>query len=166
MEAAMNDMTVLIDEEQEYDDMGSFNHSLVQGNLTHLIRQHSNYSALVEVSLDTSTLDKSQFPNIKNELIPDICAYSRRPVAIRDILVMKEMPKFVIEVISPRQGSFSIVEKFQAYFALGIQSCWLVDPVTSVISVYHPDQAPQTFASGEVIDEVADIKIPVTEAFT
>jgi Uma2 family endonuclease len=46
---------------------------------------------------------------------------------IQDILVMQEMPKLVIEVISPRQGSFSIIEKFQAYFALGIQSYWLVD---------------------------------------
>ncbi|MEM7124853.1 MAG: Uma2 family endonuclease [Chloroflexota bacterium] len=161
----MSEVTVLVDEEEEFDDRGSYNHSLVQGNLTHLIKLHSDYSALVEVSLDTSDLDKSQFPNIKNELIPDVCAYPRRPVAVRDILVMKEMPKFVIEVISPRQGSFSIIEKFQAYFAMGIKSCWLVDPVTTVISVYYPNQPPRTFASGEVVDEIADIKIPLAEAF-
>ncbi len=63
---------------------------------------------------------------------------------------MQEMPKLVIEVISPRQGSFSIIEKFQAYFALGIQSCWLVDPITAVVSVYYPKQPPHTFASGNV----------------
>ncbi len=162
----MNQMTVLIDEEEEFDDMGSFNHSLVQGNLAHLVRGNSDYSALIELSLDTSSLDKTQFPNIKKELIPDVCAYSRRPVSTRDILVMQEMPKLVIEVISPRQGSFSIIEKFQAYFALGIQSCWLVDPATSVVSVHHPNQAPRTFASDKVIDEVADIEIPLAEIFT
>jgi Uma2 family endonuclease len=78
---------------------------------------------------------------------------------------MQEMPKLVIEVISPRQGSFSIIEKFQAYFALGIQSYWLVDPTTTVVSVYHPKQAPRTFASSNVVDEVATIEIPLAEVF-
>lgn len=154
------------DDQEEFDDMGSFNHSLVQGNLAHLIRKHSEYSALVEVSLDASGLDTAQFPTVRNELIPDVCAYPRRSVAVRDMLVMEEMPQFVVEVISPRQGSYSIIEKFQAYFALGIQSCWLVDPVTAVVSVYQPNEAPRTFASGTVVDPVAHIEIPVAEVFS
>lgn len=161
----MSDLTMLLDEEQEFDDMGSYNHSLVQSNLAYLLRKHTNFSAFNELSLDVSRLDKSTFPNIKDELIPDVCAYTRRSILDIDILSMSEMPQLVIEVISPRQGSLSIIAKFQAYFALGIPSCWLIDPATEVVRVYHPGRDPQTFAAGEVIDDVVGIKIPVAEIF-
>lgn len=161
----MTELSLLAEEEQEFDDRGSYNHSLVQGNLAYLLRKYSDYSAFIELSLDASRLDKSQFPHLKNELIPDVCVYPQSTVILHDILIMKDMPLLVIEVISPRQGTLSIIEKFRAYFALGIQSCWLVDPITSVVSVHHSQQKPKTFATGEVVDEVAHLKIPVAEIF-
>lgn len=161
----MSELSVLVDAEEEFDDMGSFNHSLVQGNLAYSLRKHSDLSAFIELSLDTSNLDKAAFPDIKDELIPDVCLYPRTSIIDLDILQMSEMPQVVIEVISPRQGSHSIVQKFQAYFALGIQSCWLVDPTTAVVRIYHPHESPKTFASGDVIDNVAKIKVPLVEIF-
>jgi Uma2 family endonuclease len=164
-EIAMNAPTLLLEEEQELDTMGSYNHSLVQGNLAYLVRKYSAYSAFVELSLDVSTLDKGKFSDVRDELKPDVCAYPKRSVMDLDILVMSEMPLLVIEIVSPRQGLLEIVKKFQAYFALGIQSCWLVDPITTVVRVYHPHKAPRTFSTQEVVDEVANIKIPVAEIF-
>ena len=161
----LNQRTLSADEEKEFDDMGSYNHSLVQANLAFLIRTHSNYSAFIELSLDTSKLDSQHFPAIRDELKPDVCVYPRRGVVILDILVMQEMPILAIEVISPRQGALSIVEKFQAYFALGIPSCWLVDPITAVVSIHHPGKAPKTFANGDVIDPVINLKLPLAEIF-
>lgn len=161
----MNEITFCADEEQEFDDMGSHNHSLVQGNLAYLLRKYSDFSVYIELSLDASKLDKSQFPAIKGELIPDVCAYPRRSVVDLDILIMTEMPQLIIEVISPRQGTLSIIEKFQAYFALGIGSCWLVDPAVAIVRVYHPKQSPQTFASGEVLDQRVGLQIPIVEIF-
>lgn len=162
----MTEFTLLADEEQEIDDMGSYNHSLVQGNLAYLLRRYSDYSAFVELSLDTRRLDRQQFPNLKDELIADVCAYSRRSVVDLDILVVQELPAFIIEVVSPRQGLLSIVEKFQIYFALGIRSCWLVEPLTAIVRVYHPNQPPKTFSAGDVIDDVAKVKIPLAEIFS
>lgn len=161
----MSEFVITPDAEQEFDDMGSYNHSLVQSNLAYLLRKYTEFSAFNELSLDARHLDKSQFPAIKDELIPDVCAYTRRSTLHVDILLMREMPRFVIEVISPRQGSLSIIEKFQAYFALGIPSCWLIDPATEVVRIYHPDREPQTFATGDVIDDVVGIKIPLAEIF-
>ena len=161
----MSTMTLLVNEEQEFDDMGSYNHSLVQANLAYLLRVHSPYSAFIELSLDASKLDKIQFPGIKNELIPDVCAYPRDSVKDLDILVMHKMPILVIEVVSPRQGIQIIVEKIQAYFALGIASCWLVEPLTKVVRLYRPDKSPQTIVSGEIIDEVANLRLPIAEVF-
>ncbi|MCB0063609.1 MAG: Uma2 family endonuclease [Caldilineaceae bacterium] len=116
-------------------------------------------------SIDATKLDKSRFPTIKDELIPDICAYPRRSGMDNDILRMSEMPILVIEVVSPRQGVLTIVEKLQAYFALGVQSCWLVEPITGVVRIYHPNTDPKTFSAGELIDEVVGIHFPVTEIF-
>ena len=161
----MSEMIVSLDTEEEFDDMGSYNHSLVQGNLAHVIRKYSNLSAFIELSLDTSSLDKSQFPAIKNELIPDVCAYPRSSIVDLDILVMSEMPELVIEVVSPRQGAHGIVQKFQAYFALGVRSCWLVDPTIAAVRVYHNNSNSQTFSSGDLVDDVIKIKIPIVEIF-
>jgi len=162
----MSETTFLQDEEQEFADMGSYNHALVQGNLAYLLRLYSEYSAFIELSLNTSRLDRQQFPGLKDELIADVCAYPRRSVINLDILVVDEMPALVIEVVSPCQGLLNIVEKFQIYFALGIQSCWLVEPLTAIVRIYHPNQNPQTFSSGEVVDEVAGVKIPLAEIFS
>lgn len=164
-EFSVSESLSLVSEAEEFDDMGSFNHSLVQGNLAYTLRKHSDLSAFIELSLDTSRLDKAKFPDIKNELIPDVCLYPRTAIIDLDILQMSEMPKLVVEVISPRQGGHSIVQKFQAYFALGIPSCWLVDPTTAVVRVYHPHKNPQTFAAGEVVDDVAKITVPLAEIF-
>ncbi|MCE7985376.1 MAG: hypothetical protein DYG89_29735 [Caldilinea sp. CFX5] len=49
------------------------------------------------------------------------------------------------------------------YFALGIQSCWLVEPLTAIVRVYHPGQPPKTFSAGDVVDDVAGVKIPLAE---
>jgi hypothetical protein len=83
---------IAIDEEEEFDDMGSYNHSLVQGNLAYLLRQAGKYSVFIELSLDTSSLDKVDFPYITNELIPDICLYPKRTTLPYDILRVTEMP--------------------------------------------------------------------------
>ncbi|MEZ4664257.1 MAG: hypothetical protein R2911_42545 [Caldilineaceae bacterium] len=89
----MNELPIMLDEEQEFDDIGSFNHSLVQSNLSYLLRKYTEFSAFNELSLDASRLDKSQFPTIKDELIPDICAYPKKLSVIdNDILRMQEMP--------------------------------------------------------------------------
>ncbi len=81
--------TLLLEEDWELDTMGSYNHSLVQGNLAYLVRKYSEYSAFVELSLDAGTLDKAKFPEVRDELKPDVCAYPKRSVIDLDILMMK-----------------------------------------------------------------------------
>jgi Uma2 family endonuclease len=156
---------ITIVEDEEFDDMGSYTPSLVQGNLTYLLRQVGNYSVFIELSLDASSLDKQEFPNIANELIPDICLYPKRGTIPRDILRVTEMPLLAIEVISPRQGTLGLIEKFQVYFALGITSCWLVDPALNIVAVYSSPTEYRTFAGETVIDEQLAIEIPRVEIF-
>jgi Uma2 family endonuclease len=156
---------IAINEEEEFDDMGSYNHSLVQGNLAYLLRQAGKYSVFIELSLDTSSLDKDEFPYITNELIPDICLYPKRTTLPYDILRVTEMPLLAIEVISPRQGSLGLIEKFRAYFALGVTSCWLVDPALNIVAVYSSPTEHRIFAEEVVLDEQLSIEIPLAEIF-
>ena len=165
------DTIVLVpdDVEEEFDDMGSHNHSMVQANLAYLFKQLGDYTVYSELSLDVSRLDGAQY-NLKDEVIVDVCLYPKRSLSIpRDILRMTEMPPLAVEILSPRQGTGSILEKFEAYFVLGIQSCWLVDPLTQTVHVYRTSTERTTFSNGvsdsQVVDHTLNIKIPIAAIF-
>ncbi len=126
---------------------------------------------MVELSLDISQTDLSQFGlRSKEELKPDISVY---PDTVKfseagDILRMSEMPLLVVEVISPKQGLDDIVNKFKAYFSLGVTSCWLVIPTIKSVTVYSRLDNFKLFDTGhdtEVIDETLDIHMPLDKIF-
>ncbi|MBV7333289.1 Uma2 family endonuclease [Chloroflexi bacterium TSY] len=161
------DRTLLIPEEEqeEFDDMGSHNHSMVQANLAYLFKLDGSYSVFNELSLDVSLLDTERY-NVKDEAIPDVCIYPKRSLSLpHDILRMTDMPLLVVEVLSPRQGTSSILEKFDAYFALGIQSCWLVDPLTQIVHVYRSPTERIAFSEGNVVDALVGIEMPLDAIF-
>ncbi len=152
-------------ETEESWETGSHNHSAIQANLTYLLKRAETYSVYTELSLDTTTLDPQKF-KFKDEIKPDVCVYPKRGL-IRpfDILKMSEMPLLAIEVLSPKQSAYEILEKFAAYFALGVKSCWLVDPLTAVVSVYSSLNAHQNFTAGEVVDRVIGLQLAFDEIF-
>ncbi len=157
---------VLNDEGKE---MGSLNHSLAQGQILTLLSKDKRFRVIPELSLDTGQIDLSQFGlEAKKELKPDICVY---PNTLRgkkpDILRMLEMPLLTIEVISSSQSIDEMVAKFDAYFALGVKSCWLVMPLLKSIAVYSQPNQARVFDQNdtEVIDPVMDIRLPIQEFF-
>lgn len=162
----MNESIFITEEEQEFDDMGSYNHSTVQANLAFLLKKIGTYSVSIELSLDSSSLDPALY-QVKDELIPDVCIYPKRDLSLPfDILKMADMPLLAVEVLSPRQFATSILNKFNAYFALGIKSCWLVDPVTRSVHVYATITQWRTFSIDDKLeDTVVAIEIPVREIF-
>lgn len=160
-----------VDDETEFEedvDMGSFNHGYVQMRLGILLNQYSEYTPVSELSLDVSGLDLSQFDlRAKDEIKPDIALYSKRGLSRPlDILKMKEMPVSVIEILSPKQGTYDILAKFRLYFELGIRSCWLVEPALNTVTVYRSMDLYRTFSGGEILDEVTDIRLPIEDIFT
>ncbi len=153
------------DEETECDDMGSHNHSMVQANLAYLLKRLGAYTVFIELSLDVSHLDRERY-TVKDELVPDVALYPKRSLSLpRDILRMTDMPLLAIEILSPRQGTAGILEKFEAYFALDIPSCWLVDPLTQTVHVYQSCTDRTTFSTGDVVDPSLDIRMPMAEIF-
>jgi Uma2 family endonuclease len=164
----MNDSIELKDEAPK---MGSYNHSLVQARIPALLSDDDRFSGFIELSLDASQIDLSQFSlKTKEELKPDICFYPKAEkvkVKKRDLLKMAEMPLLAIEIISPKQGIDDILAKFEAYFALGVKSCWLIMPSVEIVDVYSQLEQHRIFDlnDAEIIDEVADIRLPIQKIF-
>lgn len=154
----------------EIEKMPSRNHSLIVGRITGLLFSDNRFTIMPELSLDTSQIELNQFNlKAKDELIPDISIYQEaidlsEPL---DELKMKNMPALAIEVLSPRQGMNDIIAKFQAYFALGIKSCWLVMPAIKSITVYSQPNQHKTFDinDSEIIDEMMDIHLSTQKIF-
>ncbi len=156
--------------EEDEQEMGSLNHSLIQARLIGLLGQDARFTPAVELSLDMTQLDLSQFGlTAKSELKPDICLYSSDLWLSEqgDILKMEEMPLLAVEVISPKQGFYDIVNKFKAYFALNIKSCWLVMPEVKSLVIYTQIDKFQTFDMNdeEIADEIMDIHLPIEKVF-
>lgn len=154
-------------EKEEGHQMGSVNHSLAQSQLTALLSNDKRFRTLVELSLDASQIDLSQFGlKTKDELIPDISIYHKENVSRpmekgRDLMKMPKMPSLVIEILSPTQTIPEITAKFDAFFALGVKSCWLVVPATESITVYSAPNDFKTFGTEtvDIIDTNMDIHL-------
>ncbi|MDM8561545.1 Uma2 family endonuclease [Candidatus Parabeggiatoa sp. HSG14] len=167
----VGDSNELTEFEDENIDMGSLNHSLAQTQIVRQLLNDERFTTIVELSLDIGQIDLTQFGlDIKRELKPDICLYPKgkvQPDWTCDVLKMPDMPLLVIEVLSPRQGMDEILRKIRAYFALGIQSCWMVVPTTESITVYSKPREFISFSmkDTEVIDEVMDIRLSIKKIF-
>jgi Uma2 family endonuclease len=154
-------------------DMPSKKHSMAQTNLTGMLYNDDRFTTFVELSLDASSIDLSQF-GVKNqdEVIPDISVYLEPPPDHDDpgddeVRVTK-MPDLAIEVLSPTQAINDLLKKIKAYFAFGIKACWLVIPSLDEVRVFSQPRSYKTFDTQrdtEVIDEVMDIHLPIQKVF-
>lgn len=159
-------------EYQEYrgQKMPSVNHSFVQTRIAGLLLNDERFTPFVELSLDASQIDLSQFGlKTKEELIPDVCLYEgiHRFNPSNDILKRTDMPLLAVEILSPRQGIDDILAKFKAYFALSIKSCWLIIPSNESITVYSTPEQFKTFGTNdtEINDEKLDICLSIPKLF-
>jgi Uma2 family endonuclease len=164
--------------DEENMDMPSKKHSRAQTNITGLLYNDERFTTFVELSLDASSIDLSQFGlKAKDELVSDVCVYIEPPpdqeedeLGFDEIRVTK-IPDLAIEVLSPRQVITDLLFKIKAYFALGVKSCWLVMPSIQVIKVYSQSgtkTVAKTFEpqrDTEVVDEVMDIRLPIQKVF-
>jgi Uma2 family endonuclease len=170
---------------EEDNEMSSKNHGLIQARLAGFINLFDDYNVATELSLDVSETKRQKI--LKNygftttrKLKPDIAIYwadefdladpdEENDIDSVDPLRVLQMPICAIEIVSPSQSSYKILQKFRAYFAMGVKSCWLVDPNLKTIVVYHGKirDKQNYFAnnSGDVEDTVLKIKIPFAKIF-
>ena len=134
----------------------SKHHAYLQANLIAALKKLSNYTVFSELTLQ-----------IDGEYTPDVCLYPKQRINVfeEDTVRMTEMPLLAVEVLSPSQAAQVALDKFKVYFNAGIQSCWLVIPTAHAVIVYESPHKAQSFNSGEVMDSVLSIRIPISEIF-
>ena len=135
----------------------SYYHSYICTNVASALKQEGTYSIFTEL---TFVIDGKDY-------VPDVSVYPKRKVQWRkrDILRMTEMPLTAIEIVSPSQTMDDALTKFEIYFHAGIKSCWLISPVMTAINVYTDMEQAQTFQTGDMVDPVLNIRLPMTVIF-
>lgn len=84
-----------------------------------------------------------------------------------DVIRVKQMLLLCVEIVSPTQTGQDILPKFRAYFALGVKSCWYVDPNLKLIQVYFSPKKSKTFVTQEeVFDPALEIHLPLSKIFS
>lgn len=151
-------MFATFQENEEVPIMGSRNHSYVQANLIVALDRLEHFAVYSELSLEINGL----------EYKPDVCIYELNQGVesfLDDIIRMQDMPLLAIEILSPRQFSQIIIDKFKAYFKAGVQSCWLVIPNAKTILIYNDLETVIPFSSGILTDPKLQISLPLQAIF-
>lgn len=139
--------------------MPSRNHSIVQSNIAVAIvsKYKDRYSVLTELSL-----------SLNNKLLtPDICIYPKITVDwFHDEVKVTEPPITTVKILSATQGVQDFPEKFDAYFAAGVKSCWFVQPMLQTIFIISPDKSISVFNKGTLTDPANGISLEMNEIFS
>jgi Uma2 family endonuclease len=145
-------------EQERNKPMPSKNHAILQNRLNFELTLHydEKYSVLSEVKLNTPPID----------MVPDVAIYPLMPFdSLDDETKMIEMPLCAIEIISASQNDQELIDKIKRYFDHGVKSCWLVQPIFQIITVFSDKSTLKTFLDGELHDPVLDIKIDLKRIF-
>ena len=84
---------------------------------------------------------------------------------LHDETKLNQVPVGVVEIISPSQTQEELVEKAGLYFAAGVQSYWLVNPVFRIIHVMHSLDEYKNVIEGTLTDNRLNISLEMSEIF-
>ena len=136
----------------------SFNHSFIQMNLGSEFVRDTRYRVHSELTLDLGK---------KPDLTPDLCVFKRGPVnLIQDQIRVSEPPLLIVEILSPSQGSFEVLQRFQRYFAHGVKTCWLVEPHIHTVTIFGADDSEIILHEGVAKDPATGLKADLAQVFS
>jgi len=138
--------------------LSSYHYSYAKAQLLGaLLKLNDRFTVFAELSLKIAEKDFQ----------PDACLYLKREVdfSLPDVVIMTDMPVLAIEILSQEQTIQEALERIAVYFNNQVKSCWLVIPMAKAVVVYASLDNAQRFTSGEVVDELLDIRLPLLDIF-
>ena len=138
--------------------MPSSNHSIVQTNLIGEFLKHREFRVHSELDLE---LDGRR-------LTPDLSIYVREPLDVRhDIIRRTDPPLVTVEILSPMQGTYPVMEKVEYCLKSGVKTCWVVNPPARTITIYAADGTDRSFLPGQqAVDPAIGVTADVTAVFS
>ena len=145
-------------EEERGKPMPSFNHAIIQMNLGAEFMKHREFRVASELTLD---LDGEA-------MTPDLSLYRREPLDVRhDIIRRTDPPLLTVEILSPTQGTYPVMEKVERYLKAGVKTCWVINPPARSITIYAADGTDRTVVPGqEAVDPAIGVTADVAAVFS
>lgn len=167
-------------EKWEAKQKGDWNYEFYYGDIIKKGGMKQNEVFLIEFLIDCFLVTEAKknrsslMPEVnvyiddQRKRVPDIAYFTRTQIiSMRNGL--KEVPAFVIEIVSKNESLYETEIKKQDYFAAGMQIVWHVLPISKSIYAYTPNKLVQVFADGDVATAspiLPDFKVDIDKLFT
>lgn len=140
-----------VDGEVRERNLGEFDHSEIQSELSHLIRaRYPQYWAGVEMRVQVKA---TRFR------IPDVTVM---PAGWRRSRIVKEPPLLLVEVLSPDDTVSDLEEKLDDYFAFGAPCVWVINPRRRTVRIHTPESMREV-RDGDLTTPDGAISLPLAE---
>lgn len=93
---------------------------------------------------------------------------NQRMALVKSTGYLDVAPELVVEIMSPGDRWYDIVDKLDEYFAMGVQNVWLVDPRHKQVFVYTSPTVVVRFSGEQIVtggDVLPGLEIQVLELF-
>ncbi|MEM7697324.1 MAG: Uma2 family endonuclease [Verrucomicrobiota bacterium] len=138
--------------------MPSFNHGFIQANLIYEFKKHGTHSVLSELKLEMQEL-----PN----LVPDISIVPMQKLDLHhDQIRYPEPPLMTVEILSPTQGDYMVIQNAHRYLEFGVKSCWIVHPTAHTIQIIEPEGKSAVFSEGVITDPATGLTVDLAAVFS
>lgn len=121
----------VLEAEEEDGEIPNYTHGELQTELLWLLRSvlNPNYKALSPIT----------FQGLYRKFTPDVVVYTKRTKphdkTSREYRIEQTAPLLAIEIISPDQTMFAMVQKCEEMLESGVEECWIVEPSNETITV-------------------------------
>ena len=141
----------------------SLEHSKICGNVFWYLRSY-----LRENRQDAGVFGDAGFRVGERVLKPDVAFLSAAGIPDNLRKASPVPPELAVEVVSPSDKLYSVIEKAFAYLNAGTRLVWVIEPVAKTVTVYRSESDFQTFKSSDTLtgeDVIDGFSCQVAELF-
>ena len=126
----------------------SWEHAKISSNVSWYLQRHVRENRL------GSVVSEGGFRVGERVLKPDVAFLSTAQLPEEGRHPSPAPPTLAVEVVSPTDVLWNVLEKVQAYLDAGTQMVWIVESVMKTVTVYRPNQAPEHLVCGDSLSGV------------
>ena len=126
----------------------SWEHAKISSNVSWYLQRHVRENRL------GSVVSEGGFRVGERVLKPDVAFLSTAQLPEEGRHPSPAPPALAVEVVSPTDVLWNVLEKVQAYLDAGTQMVWIVESVMKTVTVYRPNRAPEHLVCGDSLGGV------------